>query len=50
MAEKTSLLTPGIDSRGGYTGDQPAASVGPPEPIPSATIKPPPAVASKTPA
>ncbi|HEY8653378.1 MAG TPA: hypothetical protein VIL87_09815 [Dermatophilaceae bacterium] len=40
MPRNTSRPTPGIEKRGGYTGGQSRATVGPPSPIPSGTIKP----------
>jgi len=40
MARNTARPAPGIDKRGGYTGGQPAATVRPPAPIPSGTIRP----------
>ena len=39
MPKNTAHPAPGIQKRGGYTG-QPGATVGPPAPIPSGTIKP----------
>ena len=47
MPRNTARPTPGIEKRGGYTGGQPRATVGPPAPIPSGTIKPAPAKSSK---
>ena len=47
MPRKTARPTPGIEKRGGYTGGQSRATVGPPSPIPSGTIKPAPAPSPK---
>lgn len=40
MPEHTARRAPGVEKRGGYTGGQPRAKVGPPAPIPSGTIRP----------
>jgi len=40
MAKNSARPAPGIEKRGGYTGGQPAATVRPPAPIPSGTIRP----------
>lgn len=38
--ENKSLPTSGIEKKGGYTGGKPAATVRPPAPVPSGSIKP----------
>lgn len=48
MAKNTARHGRGTDKRGGYTGGQPGATVGPPAPIPSGTIKPVPATAKSS--
>ena len=45
MAENTARPARAIEKRGGYTGGQPGATVRPPAPLPSGTIKPVPAPA-----
>ena len=48
MPKNTARPAPGIEKRGGYTGGQPGATVRPPAPIPSGTIKPVPAPAKSS--